>query len=187
MLDNYEYQMMSADARALLPMLWLLACEDADPTSGEINLELKVISFRLRRPEKELLKSIDELEACEFIDCNVIVTKPLLDSNESVTTETETETETETDNRPKATRFKPPTLEEVNHYMVTRGEIEFSEAESFIDFYSSKGWMVGKNKMKDWQAAIRNWLKRKNDGNSNGGPNNRGGAEDTMERLNRIR
>ena len=27
----------------------------------------------------------------------------------------------------------------------------------FVDFYSSKGWMVGKNKMKDWKAAVRNW------------------------------
>lgn len=31
------------------------------------------------------------------------------------------------------------------------------DAERFVDFYSSKGWMVGKNKMKDWKAAVRNW------------------------------
>jgi len=30
-------------------------------------------------------------------------------------------------------------------------------AEQFYDFYQSKGWMVGKTKMKDWKAAIRNW------------------------------
>jgi hypothetical protein len=31
----------------------------------------------------------------------------------------------------------------------------------FINFYESKGWMVGKNKMKDWKAAIRTWVKPK--------------------------
>ena len=31
------------------------------------------------------------------------------------------------------------------------------DPEKFIDFYESKGWMVGKNKMKDWRAAVRTW------------------------------
>jgi len=47
--------------------------------------------------------------------------------------------------------------------MVERGLI-FSEAEiqasSFVDFYESKGWMVGKTKMKDWKASVRNWLRK---------------------------
>ena len=47
--------------------------------------------------------------------------------------------------------FKPPTIQEVQHYSST------IEADRFCDFYESKGWMVGKNKMKCWKAAIRNW------------------------------
>ena len=31
---------------------------------------------------------------------------------------------------------------------------------AFYDFYESKNWMVGKNKMKDWKAAIRTWERR---------------------------
>jgi hypothetical protein len=31
------------------------------------------------------------------------------------------------------------------------------DAEAFIDFYESKGWFIGKNKMKDWKAAVRTW------------------------------
>lgn len=58
----------------------------------------------------------------------------------------------------KSTRFTPPTLEEVQAYCIERGNNV--DAERFIDFYSSKGWMVGKNKMKDWKAAVRNWEKR---------------------------
>lgn len=56
-----------------------------------------------------------------------------------------------------AKRFCPPTLEEVKAYCKEKEYI--IDAERFIDFYTSKGWFVGKNKMKDWQAAVRNWHK----------------------------
>lgn len=55
--------------------------------------------------------------------------------------------------------FVPPSLEEVNNYLKEIGESRFT-ANSFIDFYQMKGWMVGKNKMKDWKAAIRTWQQR---------------------------
>jgi hypothetical protein len=51
--------------------------------------------------------------------------------------------------------FTPPTLENVIEYCQERGNKV--DPNRFIDFYSSKGWMVGKNKMKDWKAAVRNW------------------------------
>ena len=34
------------------------------------------------------------------------------------------------------------------------------DADAFIDFYASKDWMIGRNKMKDWKAAVRNWNRR---------------------------
>ncbi len=52
-------------------------------------------------------------------------------------------------------KFVPPTVEEVQEYCLKSGYTV--DAEKFIDFYVSKGWMVGKNKMKDWKAAVRNW------------------------------
>jgi len=51
-------------------------------------------------------------------------------------------------------RFTPPTLEEVEAYCRERGNNV--EPQEFIDFYTSKNWMVGKNKMVDWKAACRN-------------------------------
>ena len=52
-------------------------------------------------------------------------------------------------------RFVPPTPEEVNAYCQERHNgIDGSE---FCDFYTSKGWKVGKNPMKDWKAAVRTW------------------------------
>jgi len=53
--------------------------------------------------------------------------------------------------------FKPPTPEEVRAYCRERGNRV--DAERFCDFYASKGWVVGKAKMKDWRAAVRNWEK----------------------------
>jgi len=54
-------------------------------------------------------------------------------------------------------RFTPPTVEEV---LAFTQEQELSvDAQRFVDFYASKGWMVGRNKMKDWKAAARNWAR----------------------------
>lgn len=60
-----------------------------------------------------------------------------------------------------AKRFAPPSVKEVQSYI---SEKEYSvDAESFVAFYASKNWFVGKNKMKDWHAAIVTWEKRNND------------------------
>lgn len=51
--------------------------------------------------------------------------------------------------------FKKPTLEEIEEYCKERGNNV--DASKFIDYYESKGWMIGKNKMKDWKASVRLW------------------------------
>ena len=62
-----------------------------------------------------------------------------------------------TDSNKKAL-FKKPTLDEVKNYCILRKNN--IEAESFIDFYESKGWQIGKNKMKNWKACVRTWESR---------------------------
>lgn len=57
--------------------------------------------------------------------------------------------------KPPRTRFIPPTLEEVQEYCIERNNNV--DAQRFIDYYTSNGWKVGKNPMKDWKAAVRNW------------------------------
>lgn len=59
-------------------------------------------------------------------------------------------------------RFTPPTQEEVFEYMQERDFAHRKETEAFVNFYESKGWLVGKSKMKDWKAAVRNWISRSN-------------------------
>lgn len=57
----------------------------------------------------------------------------------------------------KADAFRPPQLSEIEAYCRDRGNSV--DSEKFYNFYQSKGWMVGKNKMKDWKAAVRTWEK----------------------------
>ena len=60
-------------------------------------------------------------------------------------------------------RFTPPTLDEVAAYCSERGN--GVDPQQFIDFYTSKGWKVGDQPMKDWKAAVRTWERR--DGRQN--------------------
>lgn len=52
-------------------------------------------------------------------------------------------------------KFVPPTVDEVNKHIEEKGY--HFDAEAFIAFYESNGWMVGKNKMKSWKAACVTW------------------------------
>ena len=58
----------------------------------------------------------------------------------------------------KQTKFKKPTLDEVEAYMRESGYAV--SADRFIAYYDSVGWKVGKNPMKDWKAALRGWAIR---------------------------
>lgn len=88
-------------------------------------------------------------ERQKSLQCNAIVTKVKRIGNAEIEKEKEIEIDT------KYKRFTPPSLEEVKQYCKERNNSV--NPESFVDFYSSKGWMVGKNKMKDWKAAVRTW------------------------------
>ena len=68
--------------------------------------------------------------------------------------------------RGKAARFRAPSPAEVAEYAqqfaADKGldltALDF-DPERFVDFYAQKGWMVGRSHMKDWKAAVRNWLR----------------------------
>lgn len=60
---------------------------------------------------------------------------------------------------PAAGRFHPPTIEQIAYRMKERGITGFT-ADAFHAFYTSNGWMIGKNKMKSWDAALTTWAQR---------------------------
>jgi hypothetical protein len=66
---------------------------------------------------------------------------------------------TTNNNVKKEKKFIIPTFNDVLEYCM-QNNLDV-DGVKFINFYESKGWMVGKNKMKDWKAAIRTWVKPK--------------------------
>ena len=73
--------------------------------------------------------------------------------------ESPSETKREKQAKEKRKRFSHPAVEEVADYCWERKNNV--DPEVFVDFYSSKGWKVGKEPMKDWKACVRTWEKRK--------------------------
>ncbi len=68
------------------------------------------------------------------------------------------ENENENENlieKKKVARFQKPTIEQLKEYMSEQGMNDI--AENWLNHYEANGWMVGKNKMKDWKASVRTW------------------------------
>lgn len=81
-------------------------------------------------------------------------------SNERPTTDQQPTTSKESKNVRKEEVLNirnliPPTLEMVTEYIEANNYNV--DAEAFMDYYNSKGWLVGRSKMKDWQASVRTW------------------------------
>lgn len=107
----------------------------------------------------------DFRERQKALHCNADVTevKRICNVEKEIEIEKEKESEIEID-APKGARnrFAPPTIEEVSEYCKERGNKV--DPQKFVDFYTMKGWMVGKNKMKDWKAAVRTWERESSGG-----------------------
>lgn len=76
-------------------------------------------------------------------------------------------------------RFTPPTVQEVRAYCEERKN--GVDPSAFVDFYASKGWMVGNQRMKDWRAAVRTWERRSG---SQGGQNYQQGGRGNRQQGN---
>jgi len=95
----------------------------------------------------------------------------------------------------RAPKFQRPELKEVENYMNERNMVAGglwqpiqiqTESKKFWNFYESKGWMVGKNKMKDWQAAIRNWMNTTNEKINGTNSANRKGERNSFDLANEV-
>lgn len=98
-------------------------------------------------------KSHDENSKCHFANGKTCKSESVtLTESESVIPPSE-----ESKSRTRK-RFHPPTVEEVEAYCFERNNKV--DAERFVDYYTANGWKVGKNPMKDWKAAVRNWERK---------------------------
>ena len=70
-------------------------------------------------------------------------------------------------NKKREGTFVPPTRDQIESFCQEKG-IQI-DIDRFMDYYESNGWMVGRNKMKNWQATVRNWGRRDGNGFANNG------------------
>ena len=165
-LQSEDWVMWDDASRVLAVACMLLASRTEDGTLPENAAYIQRAAYLNSEPD------FRPLIACGFL---------VLDDNASIpyktlatcTTETETETEAETETEGEGegapaknprTVFKPPTVAEVDDY---RREINARiDPGAFVDYYESKGWLVGKTKMKDWKASVRNWARRDAEANT---------------------
>ena len=94
----------------------------------------------------------------KLLQCNADVTS----CNEEKEIELEKEIDKEKEVIKPQKRFVKPTIEEVQAYCQERNK--GVDAQRWYDYYSSNGWKVGKNPMKDWKAAVRTWERSDSNG-----------------------
>ena len=107
-------------------------------------------------PAKQYFK-INEANLLNILSCEEtegLVVKKLNDLSETKLTTINKNKEIKITNK----LFKKPSVNDVELYCIERDNK--IDAISFVNFYESKGWMVGKNKMKDWRACVRTWEMR---------------------------
>lgn len=120
-----------------------------DSTGCETAVASRVRKHRERK--KALQCNADVTQVKQL--CNGEIEKEL-----EIEKEIELELDTKANKSPtKAKRFVKPTINEIQDYCIERNNNV--NAEHFFDYYESNGWKVGKNSMKDWQAAVRTWEK----------------------------
>lgn len=118
-----------------------------DSTGCETAVASRVRKHRERK--KALQCNADVTQVKQL--CNGEIEKEL-----EIEKEIEIELDTKANKSPtKAKRFVKPTLSEIKQYCIERNNNV--DAQHFFDYYESNGWRVGKNSMKNWQAAVRTW------------------------------
>jgi len=124
--------------------------EETDLEQPEV--ELKQPEVELKQPEVELKQPKVNVKVKENVNVKVKENVNVIDATSS---------EVASAGAPQIIkRFKPPTKEELDEYC-TQHDL-WIDTERFLDYYTSNGWSVGRNKMKDWKAAARNWARNQN-------------------------
>ena len=159
-------------------LLWIYILDDCDH-AGIWEVDMEVAQLRIGEP-------LEEQKALELFNGNLVVIKggdkwfipdfisfqygelnpnsrvhqsvlDLLDKNSVVYQPQEVPLLDAPKSIIKDKRFKKPSIEEIKEYCIERKNVV--DAESFFNYYESKGWKVGKSPMKDWKSAVRTWEK----------------------------
>lgn len=112
--------------------------------------------------EEKAMLIVDENKVYEYI--NNAPSTTCIQNVDNLSTQYSKDKNSKDKNSKESGRFTPPTVEEVKKYCEERNN--GIDPQMFIDFYKSKGWMIGKNKMKDWQSCVRTWEQKRKQSNT---------------------
>ena len=104
----------------------------------------KIIEIKRKGIPAKLYFKINEQQVIHFINNLKSIKSTTINNNNKIKT--------------KNKYFKNPKVSEIEDYCKERNNN--IDPETFFDYYESKDWFVGKSKMKDWKAALRNWERR---------------------------
>ena len=129
--------------------------QNGDLIIDEVIHELigRITNESLRKKNyREKVKQLKQVGQCPTV-------VPKCPHNIEIEIEIDKEIDIEPPKQQQRQHFTVPTEQQVSEYLQERKTTTIDPA-YFIDYYTSKDWMIGKNKMKDWKAAIRNWERR---------------------------
>ena len=142
---------------------------------GQVVFGRKVWSERLKISEMKLRRYLDQLKEEGMINQQTtsrysLITVLNYNDHQSINQQTTSKqparnqlvtTSKQVNNKTIGKKFVPPTVCQVSEYCIERKNTV--DAETFVNFYLSKNWAIGKSKMKDWKAAVRTWEKNRRD------------------------
>ena len=122
-------------------------------TEGIMETLMETLNTDRDKAIKTLVETLTETQA-------KTIAKTLTEVNKRIKEKKKLNKEKEREKeKPKPKNFQPPSVEEVRRYCEERNN--GIDAEEFVAFYGSKGWMIGANKMKDWKLAVVTWEKKR--------------------------
>ncbi len=144
---------------------------------GQVVFGRKVWSERLKISEMKLRRYLDQLKEEGMINQQTtsrysLITVLNYNDHQSINQQTTSKqparnqlvtTSKQVNNKTIGKKFVPPTVCQVSEYCIERKNTV--DAETFVNFYLSKNWAIGKSKMKDWKAAVRTWEKNRRENN----------------------
>lgn len=157
-ITNTNIDIVRSAMKALIELKMIEILDDSTIYMSEV--------LKLTGSETAVAERVRKHRQQKALQCNTAVT--LCNTEIEIEKELDKEKEIDKSGKPTRTRFVPPTVEDVKAYCKERSNNV--DAERFVNYYTSNGWMVGKNKMKDWKSAVRTWEKNnystsnKNDG-----------------------
>lgn len=110
-------------------------------------------------PHAQAEGEVAEAEVSQVAEVAAVPEVPEVAAVEAATEVVEVAAAPQPATRRRTPPMQRPTVWEVENFCRTQG-LTLVDAQRFVDYYEANGWKVGRNPMRSWQAAARNWQRR---------------------------